>query len=142
LTATRAAARPAAEERTLRALDHGLAALAALALAPVAAGVLALRPAWRVGLRERLGALPGLPPGAVWVHGASVGEILAAGRFVDRLQKDGHAVFTSTVTLSGREVMRRARTDVPCHLAPIDHPWRPSVSRRASHGAGADRVEL
>jgi 3-deoxy-D-manno-octulosonic-acid transferase len=100
-----------------------LAALAALALAPLAAGALALRPAWRVGLRERLGALPGLPPGAIWVHGASVGEILAAGRFVDRLQKGGHAVVTSTVTLAGREVMRRTRPDVPCHFAPLDHPW-------------------
>ena len=123
MTATRAAARIAAEERTLRALDHGLSALAALALAPVAAGALALRPAWRVGLRERFGAHPRLPPGAIWVHGASVGEILAAGRFVDRLQKGGHAVFTSTVTLSGREVMRRTRPDVPCYLAPLDHPW-------------------
>ncbi len=107
----------------MRALDHGLAALAALALAPLAAGALALRPAWRVGVRERLGALPGLPPGAIWVHGASVGEILAASRFVDRLQKGGHAVVTSTVTLAGREVMRRTRPDVPCHLAPLDHPW-------------------
>ena len=123
MTATRAVARAAAEDWTLRALDHGLSALAALALAPVAAGALALRPAWRVGLRERLGALPRLPPGAIWVHGASVGEILAASKFVDRLQKRGHPVFTSTVTLAGREVMRRVRPDVPCHLAPLDHPW-------------------
>src|SRR4030095_10455110 len=57
LTAPRAASPGALEERNLRALDHGLAALAGLALAPVAAGALALRPAWRVGLRERLGAL-------------------------------------------------------------------------------------
>ena len=76
-----------------------------------------------MGLRERLGALPGLPPGAIWVHGASVGEILAASRLVDRLRKGGHAVVTSTVTLAGREVMRRTRPDVPCHLAPLDHPW-------------------
>jgi 3-deoxy-D-manno-octulosonic-acid transferase len=76
-----------------------------------------------VGLRERLGQRPGLPPGAIWVHGASVGEILAAGRFIDRLQKGGHAVVSSTATLAGREVMRRTRPDVPCHLAPLDHPW-------------------
>jgi len=107
----------------LRAVDHAVAALAAVALAPVAAGVLALRPAWRIGLRERLGALPGQPPGAVWVHGASVGEILAASRLVDRLHRGGRAVVSSTVTLAGREVMRRARPEIPCHLAPIDHPW-------------------
>jgi 3-deoxy-D-manno-octulosonic-acid transferase len=76
-----------------------------------------------VGLRERLGERPGLPPGAIWVHAASVGEILAAGRFVDRLQKGGHAVVASAATLAGREVMRRTRPDVPCHLAPLDHPW-------------------
>ena len=29
----------------------------------------------------------------------------------------------STATLAGREVMRRTRPDVPCHLAPLDHPW-------------------
>jgi 3-deoxy-D-manno-octulosonic-acid transferase len=104
-------------------LDHGLAALSALALAPVAAGALALRPAWRVGLRERLGALPGIPPGAIWVHAASVGEILAASKVVDRLQAAGHAVFTSSVTPAGREVMRRVRPEVPCHFAPLDHPW-------------------
>ncbi len=107
----------------MRAVDHALAAFAALALAPVAAGALALRPAWRVGLRERLGVQPGLPPGAVWVHGASVGEILAASRLVDRLRSGGHSVVSSTVTLAGREVMRRAHPEIPCHLAPLDHPW-------------------
>jgi 3-deoxy-D-manno-octulosonic-acid transferase len=106
-----------------RVAAHGLAALAALALAPVAAGALALRPAWRVGLRERLGALPVSPPGAVWIHGASVGEMLAAARLVDRLHARGQAVFTSTVTLTGRQLMRRTRPDVACHLAPLDHPW-------------------
>jgi 3-deoxy-D-manno-octulosonic-acid transferase len=107
----------------LRAAEHALAAVAALALAPVAAGALALRPAWRVGLRERLGALPRPTPDGIWLHAASVGEILAAAKLVERLRAGGHAVFTSTVTLSGRDVMRRARPDVPCHLAPLDHPW-------------------
>jgi 3-deoxy-D-manno-octulosonic-acid transferase len=109
--------------RSLRPLDHGLAALAGLALAPLAAGALALRPAWRVGLRERLGARSALAPGAIWIHGASVGEIRAASRLIDGLQERGHQVVTSTVTLAGREVMRRTRPDVPCHLAPLDHPW-------------------
>ncbi len=97
----------------MRAVDQGLAALSAAALVPVAAGALAVRPAWRVGFRERLGVLPRLPPGAIWVHAASVGEILAAARLVDALREGGHGVFTSTVTLTGREVMRRARPDVP-----------------------------
>jgi 3-deoxy-D-manno-octulosonic-acid transferase len=107
----------------LRAVEHSLAALSALAAAPVAAGLLATRPSWRVGIRERLGALMLLPPGAIWIHGASVGESLAASRLVDRFRRAGSPVFTSTVTLSGRDVMRRTRPEVPCQLAPLDHPW-------------------
>ena len=107
----------------MRAVEHGLAALSALAAAPVAAGLLAARPSWRVGIRERLGALTFPAPGAIWIHGASVGEILAASRLVDRLRRAGSDVFTSTVTVSGRDTMRRTRPEVPCQLAPLDHPW-------------------
>jgi 3-deoxy-D-manno-octulosonic-acid transferase len=104
-------------------LGHALAALAALGGLPLAAAALALRRGWRTGFPERLGLHPRGAPGPVWVHAASVGEILAAARLVDELREAGHAVVTSTVTLAGREVMRRARPDVPCHLAPLDHPW-------------------
>lgn len=107
----------------MRAIDHGLAALAALAAAPLAAGVLAARPALRVGVRERLGRLMVVPPGSIWVHAASVGEILAASRLIDRLRRESHDVFASTFTLSGRNVMRQTRPEVPCQLAPLDHPW-------------------
>ena len=110
---------PPRRERTLRALDHGLAALAALALAPLAAGALALRPAWRVGLRERLGAQPALPP-PIWSTARGGGSWRLPG-FGSAAQ--GGNVVTSTVTLSGREMMRRTRPDVPCQLAPLDHPW-------------------
>jgi 3-deoxy-D-manno-octulosonic-acid transferase len=106
----------------LRALAHSGAALSALAAAPLVAGLAAV-PRWRIGLRERLGAAPRVLSGAVWVHAASVGEILAAARLVDRLRQDRHRVVTSTFTVSGRDVMRRSRPDIPCHLAPLDHPW-------------------
>jgi 3-deoxy-D-manno-octulosonic-acid transferase len=107
----------------LRAVGHSVAAAAALAAAPLAAGALALRPRWRVGASERLGAVSALAPGAVWVHGASVGEILAAIRLLDRLHQTGHSVMTSTQTVTGRDVLRRTRPEVPCQLAPLDHPW-------------------
>lgn len=107
----------------MRAWGHSLAALAAAAALPVGVGALALRPGWRVGWRERLGAAGSRAPGAVWVHGASVGEITAAMRLIDRLRKEGLGIVASTTSLTGREVMRRARPDVPCQLAPLDHPW-------------------
>lgn len=107
----------------MRAAGHALAAFTALAGLPVAAGALLLRRSWRIGVPERLGLHPKRPPGAVWVHAASVGEILAAARLVDALAATGHAVVTSTVTPSAREVMRRQRPELPCHLAPLDHPW-------------------
>jgi 3-deoxy-D-manno-octulosonic-acid transferase len=107
----------------LLVLRHSAAALTALLAAPVGAALLAARPAWRMGLRERLGAGPMLAPGSVWIHASSVGEVLAASRLVDRLAKQGRSVIASTWTLTGREVLRRARPDVPCRLAPLDHPW-------------------
>jgi 3-deoxy-D-manno-octulosonic-acid transferase len=97
--------------------------LGAAAALPVGLGALVLRPSWRAGWRERLGAAGPRAPGAVWIHGASVGEIAAATRLVDRLCKEGYRVVASTTSLSGREVMRRVRPDVPCQLAPLDHPW-------------------
>ncbi|MDH5567773.1 MAG: hypothetical protein OEY15_14020, partial [Myxococcales bacterium] len=107
----------------MRAFRDSAAALAALVALPVGVAALALRPAWREGWRERIGA-EGFPaPGSVWVHGASVGEISAAARLIDRLRERGQRVVASTTTLAGREVMRRSRPDVPCQLAPLDHPW-------------------
>jgi 3-deoxy-D-manno-octulosonic-acid transferase len=102
---------------------HALAALAALGGIPLAAGALLVRPAWRSGVPERLGLHPRAAPGALWVHAASVGEVLAAARLVDALRAGRHRVVMSSVSPGGREVMRRLRADVPCHLAPLDHPW-------------------
>jgi 3-deoxy-D-manno-octulosonic-acid transferase len=102
---------------------HSAAALVAAAALPVALGGLALRPAWRVGLRERLGGHPGGAPGAVWLHGASVGEIRAAAGLIDALRAADEAVIASTTTVAGRDLLRRLRPEVPCGLAPLDHPW-------------------
>ncbi|HEX5064693.1 MAG TPA: glycosyltransferase N-terminal domain-containing protein, partial [Myxococcota bacterium] len=99
------------------------AVLSALFAGPLAAAALAARPGWRRGLRERLGAGAPTAPGAIWIHGASVGEILSALRLVDRLLEEGHRVIASTWTVTGRDVLRRVRPDIPCQLAPIDHPW-------------------
>jgi 3-deoxy-D-manno-octulosonic-acid transferase len=102
---------------------HSLAALAALVGLPVGLAGLALRPAWRVGLSERCGRRPQNSPAAIWVHGASVGEIRAATTLLDQLLESGEKVVASTMTLTGRDLLRRIRPEVPCALAPLDHPW-------------------
>lgn len=103
---------------------HSLAALLALLGLPVGAATLALRPGLREGLGERLGRHPGAgAPGAVWVHGASVGEIAAALRLVDALGARGETVVASTTTVTGRARVRAARPELLAGLAPLDHPW-------------------
>lgn len=85
----------------------GLCALAILALPTLCL------PRWRKGMTERLGlALPavGRVPGGeyCWIHGASVGEILAASGLIEGLlEKAPHRrLILSTFTLSGRETAR------------------------------------
>jgi 3-deoxy-D-manno-octulosonic-acid transferase len=107
----------------VRVLAHSGAALAALLGAPVALVGMVLRPAWREGWRERLGGWPRVEPGAVWVHGASVGESLAALPLHDALRARGLATLASATTVTGRAVLRERRRDLPAALAPLDHPW-------------------
>ena len=106
-------------------MGHSLAALAAIAGAPLAGAALALRPAWRVGWRERLGGGPAAPSGAapVWIHGASVGEARVVLRLVDALRGEGQEVVASTSTATGRALLREERPELVCGLAPLDHPW-------------------
>jgi 3-deoxy-D-manno-octulosonic-acid transferase len=89
----------------------------------VALVALALRPGWREGWRERIGESPRVEPGGVWVHGASVGESLAALPLHDALRARGFATLASTTTVTGRAVLRERRRDLPHALAPLDHPW-------------------
>lgn len=104
-------------------LGHSLAAVAAVGLAPVVAGALAVKPSLRRGLRERLGASSAWVQADVWVHGASVGEAMAVTRVAERLAANGRRPFVSSITLTGRDVLRQWNPGVPSALAPIDHPW-------------------
>jgi len=107
----------------MRLREHSLAALAALVLAPLALLCLAVRRGWREGIGERLGNWPGPAAGVIWIHGASVGEAVAATRLADALLAQGVRVFLSTNTLTGRAVLRNSRPELQSALAPLDHPW-------------------
>ena len=102
---------------------HSVAALSAALLAPIAVPALIARPSWRRGLSQRLGRVPKLEPGSIWIHGSSVGEALAAARLLAALRAEGRSVFGSLSTISGRDTLRRVLPEVPCSLVPVDHPW-------------------
>lgn len=102
---------------------HSLAFFSALAAAPFALAGLGLFPRWRVGLSERLGAREAVPSESIWVHGASVGEIHSSIRLLDVLRAVNEEVVASAMTVTGRDLLRQLRSEIPCALAPFDHPW-------------------
>jgi 3-deoxy-D-manno-octulosonic-acid transferase len=71
--------------------------------------------------RERLGIIRGMPRGALWVHGASVGEVNALGPFLRAVVKrvGRGKVLVSAMTATGK---RRARSayGVPSMALPMD----------------------
>jgi 3-deoxy-D-manno-octulosonic-acid transferase len=106
----------------MNALSQAGAALSALALGPALALGCLLRPAWREGLAERLGAHPARRR-AIWIHGASVGEARVGARIAHALAQRGRALAASATTLSGRAQWRALAPEALPGLAPLDHPW-------------------
>ncbi len=103
-------------------LGRSLLGLIGLVLAPFLALALLVRPALREGLGERLGGVARQEPGRVWVHGASMGEARAAASLLLALAREGVSGFGSSVTATGREVLRRSAPAVPHAFVPLDHP--------------------
>ncbi len=104
-------------------LRHSGAALAALAGLPIVGATALLRPPWRRGLTQRFGLAGPWAPGSVWVHAASVGEVLAATRLVHGLEARGLPVSASATTPTGFDVLTHLRPTLCSRLAPLDHPW-------------------
>lgn len=104
-------------------LRHSLALLAALALLPAALAWGLVRPRDLRGLSQRLGRLPRVEPGGVWVHGASVGEAVLVARVARALRERGERVHVSATSATGLQRLGALLPDVPRALAPLDHPW-------------------
>lgn len=87
---------------------------------------------WRYGLRRTLRGLPERfgwggdwpPPGAIWVHAASVGEVRAAENFLRALPSrfPGVPRLLTTTTVNGKELAQRLALAEIVRLAPIDRP--------------------
>lgn len=76
-------------------------------------------------LAERFGRIPLSAqslPHPVWVHAASVGEVLAASALVDQIRRQWPArpVLVSTTSLSGRETARQRLVADAVMLLPLD----------------------
>ncbi|MHC4830110.1 MAG: 3-deoxy-D-manno-octulosonic acid transferase [Planctomycetota bacterium] len=99
--------------------------VAMLAASPVIAWLLFTKPRVRAGVRERLGIrLPrreGERP-VIWVHGVSVGEVIAAKPLVQEIQRrlPGFDIAISTTTGTGIEVARKRFPDQLCFFYPLD----------------------
>jgi 3-deoxy-D-manno-octulosonic-acid transferase len=82
---------------------------------------------YRRGLPDKLYGLrsPPCPPGAVWFHGVSVGEIHLLRTVVAAFRRrcPGRACAISTTTDTGHDEARRCFSDLPVFYFPFDFSW-------------------
>jgi len=78
----------------------------------------------RAGLSERLGAIDEMDDRGprIWVHGVSVGEVLAAKSLIRVLEEElpGHEIVISTTTKTGQEAARKHYPEKRIFYYPLD----------------------
>jgi 3-deoxy-D-manno-octulosonic-acid transferase len=94
---------------------------------PIVLFKLATSPRWRAGLLRRLGLIPsreGSGP-CVWIHGVSVGEVLAAESLVRAFEREfpDWDIWISTTTRTGHEVARKTYAGHHLFYYPLDFSW-------------------
>lgn len=113
----------------MRPLRHSIAAVSALAAAPLFGAALLLRPAWRIGWRERLGATASVGPASIWLHAASLGETRAAHALARALAAQGETLYLSHTRADALKLPFPVPVGdaedalVGRGVAPLDHPW-------------------
>jgi 3-deoxy-D-manno-octulosonic-acid transferase len=95
-----------------------------LVCAPVVVFMMVASARWRAGLRQRLGSVPrraGDRP-ALWIHGVSNGEVMAAKALVDALDREMPwlEVVISTTTRTGHEAAVRTYPGKLVFYYPLD----------------------
>ncbi|KQW21538.1 3-deoxy-D-manno-octulosonic acid transferase [Afipia sp. Root123D2] len=92
----------------------------------------------RLGERRGIGSAPRPQGPLIWIHGASVGEVLAAAGLIERLRKlDVRVLLTSGTVTSAEVAARRFPPDVIHQYVPFDAPrfvtpflehWKPDLA--------------
>jgi 3-deoxy-D-manno-octulosonic-acid transferase len=92
----------------------------------------------RLGERRGISSAPRPRGPLIWIHGASVGEILAAAGLIERLRKlDLHVLLTSGTVTSANIAARRFPPEVIHQYVPFDAPrfvtpfldhWKPDLA--------------
>jgi len=121
-------------------LFYNLALLAALVVgAPLWLWRMATTHKYREGMAARLGKVPAALAAlaherpVIWLHAVSVGEVLAASRFVGELDRafPSHRLVISTTTRTGQTLARERFGRDRVFYCPLDLPWAVRAYLRA-----------